>query len=246
MAQVDWYVPTQIADADASLSWNSSVLGGFDPWTKKKVTLLFQYHSLALDLPEAEGMMDLERGDGTKGTRQYPGGAYEASYPGVRLENGNWSIAFAPANGTIRWNTVQDLGRPLEMQAKTYEAIIARGFGAWAVLDTASDIRLGFSWPELYVRLVYGKFELDQVFESVHFGIAGAGVSLLGIRMTIGDLLFAEVRAGDYSINTGVSFMKFAQQPGAPSGADAEDDILIQKVSPKFELRPMFRIGFAL
>ncbi len=234
--RISWYAPTKREDSDAARGWNSSILGEFDPWTKDKVTVLFQFQSLELTLPKAKGMTEYDQPDGTKAKFEYPESHYTASYPGVRLEYGNWSIAAATANGKIRWGT-DDLGNPFTLTAKTYEAIISRGFGAWAILDTASDVRLGISWPELYVRLAYGKFKPEDMVGGVTHVLAGAGVSILGIRLTVGDLLFAEVRAGDYSIHSALSVID--------RGGDEDKDLLLQSVHG-FELRPTFRVGLAL
>ncbi len=234
--QTDWYVPKEIAAADKALNWNTSLLGGFDPWTKQKVTVLFQLQALELGFPGASGMTKYPQGDGIEdAANEYPDTTFSGDYRGVRLEWGNWSIAGAVADGKLDWAGVDDSGNPIRMSGKTYQAIISRGFGAWAVIDTASDIRIGFSWPELYVRLLYGEFE-PGIVKSVKYGIAGAGVSLLGIRVTVGDLLFAEVRAGDYAIHAAVTQIDFGEE-----GVDA--DIIIQDAKA-FSLRPTFRVGF--
>ncbi|HEX9402635.1 MAG TPA: hypothetical protein VF912_21240, partial [Anaeromyxobacter sp.] len=60
---------------------------------------------------------------------------------------------------------------------------------------------------------------------------------ILGIRLTVGDLLFAEVRAGDYSIHSALSVID--------RGGDEDKDLLLQSVHG-FELRPTFRVGLAL
>lgn len=237
--RIDWYRPARLDEADANLSWNRSIFGRFDPWTKEKVTFLFQYHSLSLSLPAEEGMTEYEELDGEPASISYPSGRFSASYPGIRVENGNWSLAFAVANGTLRWDEGEETGPAFDMRATTYEAIIARGFGAWAVFDAGRpDLRIGIAWPEIYLRLVYGKFR-PEILEgrALEYGIVGAGVSLLGLRATFADVFFAEVRAGDLSFDQSVSYVDV--------GEDEDQDILLQSRSG-FELRPMLRIGFAL
>lgn len=236
--RIDWYRPARLEEADPNLSWNRSIFGRFDPWTKEKVTFLFQYHALSLSLPAEEGMTEYE-GDGEPESIAYPSGRFSATYPGIRVENGNWSLAFAVANGTLRWDEGEETGPAFDMRATTYEAIIARGFGAWAVFDAGRpDFRIGIAWPEIYLRLVYGKFRPELLEgRALEHGIVGAGVSLLGLRATFADVFFAELRAGDVSFNQAVSYVDV--------GEDEDEDVLLQSRAG-FELRPMLRIGFAL
>lgn len=236
--RVEWYAPVPADQADASLIWNRSILGGFDPWTKRKVTLLAQHHGLELALPAAEGMN--EYGDeGFEEKISYPSSSFSGSFPGVRLEIGNWALAVATATGKLTWDASDETGPSFTTQATTYEAIISRGFGAWAFFDgSGADVRVGLSWPELYVRLLYGQYEPEILDgEMMDFGIAGAGISLLGLRVTVGDLFFAEVRAGDFSIHSAVSYVRL--------GGDEDPDVLVQ-TRTGFDLRPMLRVGLAL
>lgn len=64
---------------------------------------------------------------------------------------------------------------------------------------------------EIYLRLVYGKFE-PEILEgrALEFGILGAGISLAGVRATLGDALFAEVRAGGNRLPRGSPRSRYA------------------------------------
>jgi hypothetical protein len=235
-SRADWYIPQDLDVADGNLDWNSSILGGFDPWTKQKVTILFQSQALDLTFPGAQGMVEYDQPDGTTAKRDYPDARFSGSYPGVRLEWGNWSLAFATATGTLDWGA-DDVGNPRIERTKTYQAMIARGFGAWQLVDTAGDLRIGISWPELFLRVVYGEYDADPALPSVQQAIVGAGVSLLGVRATFGDLLFAEVRAGEWAYHAS------GAQIDLRDGTDK--DVLVQS-GGAFALRPTFRIGIVL
>jgi hypothetical protein len=237
--RVDWYRPPKLEDADANLAWNRSIFGAFDPWTKQKVTVLFQYHEFALALPATKGINKLPRKDGSEAEAPYPAGRFSASYQGARIEIGNWSLAAATGSGTLHWDAGPETGRAADMRATSYEAIIARGLGASALFDFGSaDVRIGIAWPELYVRLVYASLRPALLSgKDMNFGIAGAGVSLIGVRMTIGDALFAEARAGDLAAQAAVSQL--------PATASRKSDVFHQERAG-FELRPVFRVGLAL
>jgi hypothetical protein len=71
--------------------------------------------------------------------------------------------------------------------------------GAWAPIDVgAIDLRLGFAWPEFLLRFTRATAHAGSEAPAEWMALQ-LGLSVLGVRLTLGDAVFLEVRAGELS-----------------------------------------------
>jgi hypothetical protein len=236
--ETNWYRPTSADDADSERAWNSSILGTFDPWTKEKVTILAQFQTFQIEGKEAEGKSSLKDASGNEQKVTYAPITLTHPQTGLRLEWGNWAVAWA--GGTAK---LESAGK--SMEAGFNEVTLSRGFGATVLYDFGlPDVRIGISWPEIYLRAGWSS-ELRDVspeIQSMTFVTAAAGVSFLGLRVTAGDLFFGEIRVGHFGAHA-IS-RQVTYQPVVANG-DKQDDYAIQ-TGTTFDWLPTFRIGIAL
>lgn len=234
-----WHRPTEPEDADSIRPWNSTILGSFDPWTDDKITLLGQYEPLVMKGTRTRGTTSLPDGAGGEARRWYEAVRLTGPSLAIRLEWGEWSLAYA--GGTAK---VSEPDTGYSASAPYRQVTLARALGATVIHDFGvPDIRIGIAWPELFFR---GGWSEDVKAPSagiqrLSFMTAAAGVSFLGIRLTVGDLLFAEVRAGSWSVQAvgrNVTAVDLA------TGATKKDSVYQQ--SSGVEWTPTIRLGMAL
>jgi hypothetical protein len=232
-----WYRPTD--EADTLRPWNSSILGAFDPWTRERVTIVAQKQTLRLEGKSATGNVDLKDSQGNGSKVSYAPITLEQDQLAPRLEWGNWSIAWAHGSATLR-----EAGAARSLSTSYDEVTISRGFGGWAYDFGIPDIRLGISWPELFLRGgVSGELKnVSPLISKMQLYSLGLGLSLVGLRVTIGDVIVAEVRTGllgVHSIGRNVTYR------ATSSGGSTQDDVVVQSGTTR-DWFPTFRLGIAL
>jgi hypothetical protein len=233
-----WYRPTKADDADSERSWNSSILGGFDPWTKQKVTILAQLQTLEIQGKEVSVKLKDPAGSGDELDVTF--GPLKLTHPqtGVRVEWGNWSLAYASGNATFS-------SREMSGTTGFTEIMISRAIGATVLYDFGiPDVRIGISWPELYLRGGWSDEAKDPApgIKSASLVSAGIGVSWIGFRVTAGDLLFGEVRVGHFGYHAIARQMTIGGV--GPNGSD--QDVFAVQPGMTNDWLPTFRIGIAL
>jgi hypothetical protein len=235
-----WYRPSQPEDADAIRPWNSSILGAFDPWTKEKITLLAQKQTLRLEGGRTRGTNRFTDSAGNESRYWYEPVRLTQDQFGPRLEWGNWSVSWAQGRATFTETTT---GR--STSARFNEITIARGFGATVLYDFGiPDVRIGVSWPEIYLRGGWSDevTNVSSTIAKMSFTEGAIGVSFVGLRLTVGDLLFAEARIGHWGFH---AIGRAVTYRGTDPSAGNQEDTVVQE-GRTLDWLPTFRVGLAL
>lgn len=246
LADPAWYQPGKGRIPDAELPWNSSILGAFDPWTSAKITLLGTLEPLAFTVEKGNGLVAFDQPDGSTSTMEYASVQGSGTFMGARFEWGDWSATYA--TGTTELVLGNELGGGATLSGSAMQVTIATGFGAWAIHDFGSpDVRIGISWPELQARTtLFGSTYSDAAagIDQADFIATTLACSFLGLRVTVGDLLFAELRAG--RMDATVLYTKVQYAPANPGESAQTDHVVQLGFTERPVWTPSFRLGIAL
>jgi hypothetical protein len=99
-------------------------------------------------------------------------------------------------------------------------------FGSGALIDLGEpDVRIGLSYPALFAWVGWNKAN------GFSFLDAAAGLSILGLKLTVGDVLYAEARFGA---------VQYGRSAWMPEGGSAH-----QQEGFGFKLDPRIKVGLA-
>lgn len=184
-----------------------------DPWTSRRVALLAERQTYQMAVLPGDVLSDILGAlpqvvagplGNLLGGQPFPdalgNATAEVTTYGGRLELGNWGFSFGVGSGTLASGGLGGGGGgPERLPLSTMTGSISLSLGAWAPLDIGGiRLRIGVSWPEFHLRFTRGVLQAPAA-EMTWLGLQ-LGVSALGLRVTLGELLFLEARMGEANV----------------------------------------------
>jgi hypothetical protein len=184
-----------------------------DPWSSRRVVLLAERLTYRVDVLSGDVLSDFLSAlpsvvatplTGVLGGERFRAalgsGRAEATIHGGRLELGNWGFSFGVGTGELLSGGLGDVDggqQPLPFSVMT--GAISVSLGAWAPLDIGGfRLRIGVAWPEVHLRFTRATVQSPDG-ETSWLGLQ-IGASALGVRVTLGELLFLEARLGEANV----------------------------------------------